>query len=77
MEGGHCLLTRDNHCREHQLLQMQRIDVRLEDWSSKRIRRLFALELLSEHSEGPKSCEQDTLPRKKDQRLMSEYCRDG
>lgn len=56
---------------------MQRIDVRLEDWSSNLICLLFALELLLEHSEGPKSCEQDTLPRKKDQRLMSEYCRDG
>ena len=77
MEVGHCLLTRDSHCGECELLQTYRVNVQLEDWSSNHIHLFFAAESLLDHSEGPESCDQDTLPRKKTKRLMSADFRDG
>jgi len=70
LEGGRCLLTRDNHCGEPQLLQTDVINVQLEDGSLNNMHFFFALELLSDHSEGPESFQQDPLLRKKRERLM-------
>lgn len=77
VEGGRCLLTRDNHCGEREVLHPKVINLQPEDGSSNRIHLFFALESLLDHSEGPESCDQDTLPRKKTKRLMNDYLRDG
>lgn len=70
--AGCCLLTRDNNCGEHQLLQEELINVQVEVRSSNRVHIFIAVELLVDHSEGPKSWDQNTLPRKKTTRQKSE-----
>ena len=77
MEGGRCLLTRDNHCGEREVPQPKVVHLQPEDRSSNHIHLFFALESLLDHSEGPESCDQDTLPRKKTKTLMNDYFRDG
>lgn len=76
-EGSCCLLTRDDLSGRPEVLQPLCTDVQMKDRSSNHGHPFFAVELLLDHSKGPKSDTQDSLHREETERLTSVYRRDG
>ena len=76
-EGSCCLLTRDDLSGRPEVLQPLCTDVQMKDRSSNHGHPFFAVELLLDHSKGPKSHNQDSLHREETERLTSVYRRDG